>query len=85
MFVFILAVANGVFLMFYYNFLLKHINNILAIVFLIPLVLSAILAFEEISDGGVLRMGYNTAQMLLVLIITTVFPRFLRIKYIAKK
>lgn len=85
MFVFILAVANGFFLMFYYNFLLKHINNILAIVFLIPLVLSAILAFEEISDGGVLRMGYNTAQMLLVLIITTVFPRFLRIKYIAKK
>ena len=77
----LLALANGWFIMFYYNYLLKHINNIIAIILLVPLLLSAIYAFEEIHDGGVLRTGYNIVMMLVLAIVTKCFPRFLRIKY----
>jgi hypothetical protein len=78
--VIILALFNGWFIMYYYNFLLKHLNNILAILLLIPLVLSAILAFEEIHDGGALRTGYNLVMMIGISLMTKFLPGFLTIK-----
>ncbi len=76
----LLAFINGWFLMFYYNFLLKHMNNIIAIILFIPLILSALLAFEEIHDGGLLRMGYNIIMMFGLWLMTLFFPNFLTIK-----
>ena len=78
--VLVLAFFNGWFLVFYYNFLLRHRNNILAILLLLPFMMSALMAFEEIHDGGLLRIGYNTAMMILILTITLFFPKFLRVK-----
>lgn len=77
----LLAFLNGWFLMFYYNYLLKHLNNIVAIILMIPLILSALLAFEEIHDGGLLRMGYDSVMMLGLWILTTFLPGFLTFKF----
>lgn len=76
----LLAFVNGWFLMIYYNFLLRHMNNLIAIILFIPLILSALLAFEEIHDGGFLRMGYNGIMMLALWLLTFFFPHFLTIR-----
>lgn len=75
----LLAFFNGWFLMYYYNFLMRRITYILAVLLLLPLVLSAILAFEEIHDGGALRAGYNIVMMIALSISIKFFPNFLKI------
>lgn len=78
--VIILAFLNGWFIMFYYNFLLKHRNNILALLFLFPLIMGALMGFEEIHDGGALRTAYNSIMMIGIWGMSTIFPRFLTIR-----
>jgi len=76
----LLAFVNGWFTIIYYNFLLKRINNIIVAMLFIPFVLSAIMAFEEIHDGGVLRTGYNLVMMIGISLMTKFLPGFLTIK-----
>lgn len=75
-----LAFLNGWFTMFYYNFLVKRVDNFFSIILLVSLVLSTILAYEEIHDGGALRIGYNCVMMIVVWILTNFFPGFLSFK-----
>lgn len=63
LFVILAAFINGWFTIFYYNFLIKYNKNILAILFLMPLIINALLAYEEIHDAGVLTIGYNAIMM----------------------
>lgn len=72
--VIILAFINGLFFIFYYNFLLKNNKNIFALLLLVQLILNALYAFEEIHDGGALRIGYNSIMMLGVLVLKKLFP-----------
>jgi hypothetical protein len=76
----LLAFFNGWFTIFYYNFLIKRINNILVVLLFIPFLLSAMMAFEEIHDGGALRTGYSIVMMIGIAIMTRFFPGFLTIK-----
>lgn len=76
----ILAFINGRFTIYYYNFLVRNDRNILSILFLMPLLLSSIMAFEEIHDGGFLNIGYNTVMMIGIYLAGRFFPKifFLR-------
>lgn len=78
--VILLALFNGWFIAFYYNFLLKHRNHILSLLFLLPLIMGSLLGFEEIHDGGLFRAAYDTIMMLGIWGLSTFFPRFLTIK-----
>ena len=69
----VLAFINGRFIIFYYNFLIKYSRNVLAVMFLIPVFLDSIQAFEEIHDGGFLRMGMSTAYMLMIYLTSKLF------------
>ena len=76
----ILAFFNGWLIMVYYNYLLKNINNILAVILLIPCLMSALTAFEEIHDGGFLRAGTSIIMMIVIMLMTKFLPNFLTIK-----
>lgn len=76
----LLAFFNGWFTIIYYNFLIKRINNIIVVLLFIPYVLSAIMAFEEIHDGGAMRTGYNIIMMIGITLMMKLLPGFLTIK-----
>ena len=57
-----------------------ELNNILVVLLFIPFLLSAMMAFEEIHDGGALRTGYSIVMMIGIAIMTRFFPGFLTIK-----
>lgn len=75
----LLAFVNGWFTIFYYNFLVRHDYNIFSILFLIPLLLNAIYAFEEVHDGGALSIGYNIVMMFVIYFSSRFLP-FLNFK-----
>ena len=81
--VILLAFINGWFIAHYYNFLLRHINNLLAIIQFLPLLILALMGFEEVHDGGLLNMGLYTTMMILIFFFVKVFPNFLRIKILS--
>ncbi len=70
--VIILAFFNGWFWTFYYNFLVKHNYNIIALILLMPFLFNALQGFEEIHDGGALNAGLNAAMMVLITLCTKV-------------
>lgn len=76
----LLAFVNGWFIAMYYNFLLKRLHNLFAMGLLFPLLMTSLLAFEEIHDGGFLSMGYKLAMMLILLTLMKFFPGFLNVK-----
>lgn len=82
--VFVLALLNGWFLSKYYNFLLRHIKNILALLLFLPFMMIAVMGCEEIVDGGVFRIGYYSIMMFVVYTITRFFPKFLSFNFSKK-
>ncbi len=78
--VLLLAFINGWFLITYFGFLLKHINNIISLLILPNFIMDAIMAFEEIHDGGTIRIGQGIIIMLAISFLTHFFPRSLIFK-----
>lgn len=76
----ILAFFNGWFTVFYFNFLIKRMNNVVVVLLFIPFLFSAIMAFEEIHDGGALRTGYSIVMMIGVTLMMKFLPGFLTFK-----
>lgn len=69
------AVLNGMFLSYYYKFLLKNISNILSLVFLATFLLLAFKTFEEVSDGGITRAGMLVYYMIAIKLTNIIFKR----------
>lgn len=74
LFVLFAAFINGCFTIYFYNFLIKYNRNILSILFLIPLLFNALLAYEEVHDAGALNIGYNIVMMIGIFITTKLAP-----------
>lgn len=76
----LLAFFNGWFTVFYFNFLIKRMNNVVVVLLFIPFLFSAIMAFEEIHDGGALRTGYSIVMMIGITLMMKFLPGFLTFK-----
>lgn len=70
--VILFALFNGWFYTIYYNFLIRHYYNIIALMLTISFLFSSLQAFEEIHDGGVLNAGVNTAMMIVVYFVSKI-------------
>jgi len=67
------AILNGLFICRYFEFLLSNILNIVSLLFLTLLLMDALNAFEEISDGGLVRVGMYCFYMIAVKLTNVIF------------
>ena len=64
--VLLLACINGYVLSKYYTYLTRHLNNLLAFLFFVILLVGSINGFEEIHDGGLNRCVFYCLYMVLI-------------------
>lgn len=72
MMVIFLAILNGFVISKYYAFLIKHINNFFAAIFLVQLLILSLTGFEEIHDGGLLRCSLFIIYIVLISILNKI-------------
>ena len=72
MMVVFLAILNGFVISKYYVFLIKHINNFFAAIFLVQLLILSLTGFEEIHDGGLLRCSLFIIYIVLISILNKI-------------
>lgn len=62
----LLAFFNGFLMIKYFNFLIKNITNLFALILIVGQLFSTLEGFEEIHDGGFLRAGLALVYMIII-------------------